>query len=69
MTRRTKTAVALSTAAVLLALTGCATDGGQRDGYVGGDPVYVFTRTVPDGRTIPCIGWSHGLQCDWTAAR
>ncbi len=50
-----------------LGLTACSTDGGQRDGMVGGEFVYVFTRTVPDGRSIPCITiGTASVSCDWS---
>lgn len=59
--------IILLLAFVLLCLTGCATDGGTHDGFVGGTSVYVITRTVPDGREIPCIAVDgYGLSCDWS---
>lgn len=64
MNPRTRFVMIFMGAALLLSgLTGCGVQGQK---VAGGQDYRTFYAQTVNGRTIPCVGTSGGLSCDWS---
>lgn len=55
-----KLLLAITAATFALTLSGCGTDGENRNSY------REITYTMQDGRTVPCLEGIYTLECNWS---